>query len=127
MKLVFYTLYRWFHGWNSPELSAMYLLGIVAWMLVINILQLIRIALGYQIFNLGKHFLLTFILFAIITLIIYFIYVRKRKFIEIDNYYSNKETFINTMGNIITVLYLLLTIVLFFGIPLVMNLSRQVA
>lgn len=126
MKLIYHTLYRWFYffeSWGTPELSAMYILGLTWWMFAIGVIQLVRIAFGSPTIHIGEHFIAIIILFGLITLIIYWIYVRKGRFKEIDNYFNGEGGGGNSKGNIVTTVFLLLSIVLFFGIPLMENLN----
>jgi hypothetical protein len=107
-----------FDSYGTPELSAMYILGLTLWMVTISLFQLIRIAFDSQVINISEYSMATFILLGFITLIIYGAYVRKGKFKKIDDYFVNKDRFRNSRGNIVTTLYLLLSIFLFFGIVL---------
>jgi len=124
MKLTYHTLYRWSYFWDSPgtpELTAMYILGITLSMAAISVIQLIRIAFGSPVFNVAEHVFAITTLLVFITLIVYRIYVRKGRFKKIDNYFLYKAGYKKSKGDIVTTLYLLLSFGLFIRISLLKN------
>jgi len=124
MKLLFHTLYRWsyyWESWGTPELSAMYTLGITLWMDAISIVQLIRIAIGSPVFDIAEHLFAAITLLIVITLIIYRAYVQKGRYKIIDHHIIYKDGYSKSRGDIVTTIYLLLIIGLFFRILLLKN------
>lgn len=120
MKLIFYTFYRW--SWifytSAPHLTAMYFLSLCVSLNIVSIINYIKVAFGYSP-RITEHMAAYLLLLGIIAGLNYLIYVKDKKYIIIDNYFQQKANFNKVKSNIITTVYVVITILLFFSLAFI--------
>ncbi|MBS1758200.1 MAG: hypothetical protein JSU03_13075 [Bacteroidetes bacterium] len=128
----FETIFNQFYVWackynfaNSPHLSAMYFLGFSLFFNLWSITNLIRLLMGLNFFQFEKCKYIIFIGLAVITLVIYFLYIKNKKYLIIYKEYSLKSKSLKIKFNYITIGYIFFSIVLFFGVAFFAGLHKR--
>ncbi len=119
MKLIFYTLYRWankFNFWDTPQLSALYFLALFLTFNILSIYVYVKLMLGYSPRLLEFNKIVYVILFAFIAIIINLVFVRNKKYLAIASDYEGNANFRNSKASIITIIYIIVTILLFLSL-----------
>ena len=121
MKLIYYVLYKWSSGdskWNNPELTAMYLLGVILTLNVIAFYEHFRVLVGFAPRLLGENKVPYFLLGIVIVCLIYLLMVRNGKYNAIVMKFEQKENFNQSKSKAVTISYIVFTILFFFSLGL---------
>lgn len=132
MKKILKIIFNQFYVWacknnfaNSPHLSAMYFLGLILFFNLLGLISLARLILGYNFLFIKRYDFRVIIVLATITLLIYLLYVKNKKYlIFYDEYCLFTEKKKKSM-NFITILYIVFSIILSFGVAICIGLHKK--
>jgi hypothetical protein len=128
LKIVFTQFYKWGCDWNfanTPHLSAMYMLSLL---LMINVGALSMPVLaffGSDPLYLLKTKLLVILVLPVITLAIYLLYTKDKKYLRLFEDYESRTPAQRKWYRRISVFFIVFTLLLFFGVALVMGLKKR--
>jgi hypothetical protein len=129
LKIVFYQFYYWgckYNFANSPHLSAMYMLSLL---LTINAgcLSMIFLSvIGFDDFvYLLNSKILTLCVLAIITTIIYLLYTRHKKYLDIFNEFNSCSLDQKKKFKLISTMYIVLTLLFFFLMAFLLGVHKR--
>ncbi|MBI5019834.1 MAG: hypothetical protein HZB59_00155 [Ignavibacteriales bacterium] len=127
-KYVFYKLYRWAKilGLDStPEWTAMITVSIFLILNILTFLALINLCVEHN-FRLPFDSLpKQIIIFVAYLIALYFVFIHKKKYIEIEKQFKEETMEEKKRGAIYTLLYIILTFGLFFLIMYLLMLRNR--
>lgn len=128
LKIVYTQFYKWGCDWNfanSPHLSAMYMLSLFL-MTNVGALSMPVLALfGFDPLYLMRTMLLVFVVLPVITLGIYLLYTKDKKYLRLFEDYKKRTPAQRNRNRWISVFYVVFSILLFFGVALVTGLKKR--
>jgi hypothetical protein len=124
MKLLFFTLYRWakrYNFWGTPHLSAMYFLSLFIFMNCLTVYGIYsKLVLGSSSTIPQVNKVLYILCLGIIVFIVYLLYLRNNRYIEVLEKFESEDDLI-MKGNIVTLLYITLSIAILFALAFYRN------
>lgn len=118
MKVIFYSLYKWAkkaNYWDSPYYSALLFLSFFIFLNLLSLYVVCKIVLGDSPKLTGSKIIYV-CLYAIINLIVYWLYVRNGRYHKIEKFYDKKDNLNKQRWNLIAIIYIVFSIVVFFGL-----------
>lgn len=118
LDIVFNQFYVWacrYNFANTPQLSAMYMLGLILFSNLITFICFIGMPLGFFIFNsFGDHIIVAVIIgLTITTLPIYLIYIKSKRYLDLCKDYEQKSPQKKRKFKYFTIAFIIISVVLF--------------